>query len=204
MSKKFSIYKLIILLILVIVSFCACESAYVLDTYETDENGIYIPVAGNEYDAINETSIETNEPTEAHHKYNASFVLKPESEIVIGEKEFLTKINYIYNHIDLFTKSKIIVEGMYAIYDSWDGTFEYPMVYRNGPSCHGDDQYAGFFMINLPESSLMTDDWVKVEGTPFMYEHTDSEGEVQKFLFLIVSKIEKLSLKERKQEMVNN
>lgn len=204
MSKKFSIYNLIVLIILVMVSFCACESTFVLDTYETDEYGIYIPVAGNEYAAINETTAETNEPTEAHHKYNESYVLKPESEIVIGEKEFLTKINYIYNHIDLFTKSKIVVEGMYAIYDSWDGTFEYPMVYRNGPSCHGDDQYAGFFMINLPESSLMTDDWVKVEGTPFMYEHTDSEGEVQKFLFLIVSKIEKLSLKDRKQEMVNN
>ena len=37
-----------------------------------------------------------------------------------------------------------------------------------------------------------------------MYEHTDSEGEVKKYLFILVEDIKILSLKERKAEMVNN
>ena len=108
------------------------------------------------------------------------------------------------NHIEQFEKTKIIVEGMYGMYTSWDGTFTFPMVYRNGPSEYGDDQYGGFYLVNVPTEYLNIDDWLKVKGTPFMYEHTDSEGEVQKYLFLLAETCEVLPTKERKAEMVND
>ena len=206
MKSKFSVYKIIFLMIAVMFLFCACKNGILegVENIDIFETSIYVPSPANQFPLDNETYVETNEPTEAHHPYNAAFTLKPDNEIVIGERDYLTKINYIYNHIDLFSKSTIIVEGMYAMYDSWDETFQFPMVYRNGPACHGDDQYGGFFMVNVPENTLEIDDWIKVEGKPFMYDHTDSEGETKKYLFLIVTKIDKLSVKERKAEMVNN
>ena len=123
---------------------------------------------------------------------------------MIGEKQYLTKINYIYNNVDKFKDSTILVEGMYGLYTSWDETFKFPIVYRNGPSCHGDDQFGGFFLVNIDTNLFTVDDWIKVKGKPFMYEHTDSEGEIQKFLFLLVEEVKTLGVKERKAEMVNN
>lgn len=173
------------------------------DTVNETET-IFMVEPANKYAIDKETEIETLEPTKAKREYPEDFVLNPDTEVAIGEKQFLTKINYIYNHIDKFANSSIIVEGMYGIYKSWDETFEFPMVYRNGPAEHGDDQYGGFYLVNINQEMYHLNDWIKVKGKPFIYEHTDSEGEVQKFLFLVVEQIDIMTLKDRKAEMVNN
>ena len=147
--------------------------------------------------------METIEPTKAKRDWPSNFKLASSKEVPIGEKQFLTKIHYIYDNVEAFKNSTIIIEGMYGQYKSWDETFTAPMVYRNGPVEHGDDQYGGFFLENAPET-LQINDWIKVVGKPYMYEHTDSEGEKQYFLFLSVEKVEVLPLKDRKAEMVND
>lgn len=192
--------KLFTILLLVILS-TSCTSKVVSDL---EESPTFMLEPANQFAVDKETMVETQEPTKAHREYPADFKLSPDLEVVIGEKQYLTKINYIYNNIDKFANSSIIVEGMYGWYKSWDDTFEFPMVYRNGPGEYGDDQYGGFYMVNINQDAYHLNDWIRVKGKPFMYEHTDSEGEVQKYLFLVVEQIEILPLKERKAEMVNN
>ena len=180
----------------------SCSGTSNLAFMETSE--AYIPPAANQFAMDKENEVETIEPTLAHRPYPSDFTMPIGGEVTIGEKQFLTRINYIYNNIEKFENTKIIVEGMYGEYTSWDGTFTFPMVYRNGPSEYGDDQYGGFYLVNVPTEYLNIDDWIKVKGTPFMYEHTDSEGEVQKYLFLLAETCEVLPTKERKAEMVND
>ena len=178
MTKK--ILK-IILTIFVLLSLFSCNDN---ELQSNIDETFYIPEPANKFAIDKETEVETIEPTLAHRPYPENFELKPANEIVIGEKEFLTKINYIYNNIELFDKTKFIVEGMYGIYTSWDETFQSVMVYRNGPAEYGDDQYGGFYLLNVPLDDNLIDEWIKVKGTAYMHEHTDSEGEIQKFLFL--------------------
>ena len=202
-NKKNSIkfYNIIIFLVLTLLLICSCNPKK--DILHIDDE-IYIPEPVNQYAFDRESQVETLEPTEAHRPYPSDFKLQPDTEVVIGEKQFLTRINYIYNNIDLFKNSSIIVEGMYGWYKSWDETFEFPIVYRNGPGEYGDDQYSGFYLVNINQELYRLNDWIKVKGKPFMYDHVDSEGETQRFLFLVVESIEVLSLKDRKAEMVNN
>ena len=197
--KKFLIFMMTFLM----MSIFACSEYKVeLDNAETET--LYVVEPANQFAIDKETEVETAKPTEAHKPYPADFKLAPAAEVTIGEKDFLTRINYIYNHIDDFAASKIIVEGMYGLYTSWDKTFEFPIVYRNGPGDYGDDSFGGFYLVNIPLENFTIDDWIRVKGTPFMYEHTDSEGEVQKYLFLLVETYEILPVKDRKAEMVNN
>ena len=190
------------LMIVLALLLCSCKTAKSKTSYE--KNDIFIPEPVNQFAFDKETEVETIEPTKAHREYPSDFKLNPDTEIVIGEKQFLTKINYIYNNISLFENSSIIVEGMYGWYESWDNTFTFPMVYRNGPAEYGDDQYGGFYLVNINQEAYHIDDWIRVKGKPFMYEHIDSEGETQRFLFLVVETAEVLSLRDRKAEMVNN
>lgn len=192
----------IVVLLTMTLSIFSCVKSKKDAMYETET--LYIPEPANKYAMDKETEVETIEPTEAHRPYPEDYYIKPANEISIGEKEFLTRINYIYKNIELFKESDIIIEGMYGMYTSWDGTFSSPMVYRNGPGEYGDDQYSGFYLDNVDGYNLQIDDWLKIKGKPYMYEHTDSEGEVQKFLFLKVETCEVLTTKERKAEMVNN
>ena len=186
--------------ILLLVLFClsACSP-----TLTSTEEPVFIPEPANQFAIDKETEVETIEPTKAKRDWPQNFKLANSKEVPIGEKQFLTKINYIYNNVELFKDSTIIIEGMYGLYTSWDETFSAPMVYRNGPAEHGDDQYGGFFLANAP-TDLKINDWLKVSGKPYMQEHTDSEGEKQYFMFLSVEKIEVLGLKDRKAEMVND
>ena len=192
--------KIILLVMLMLFAMVSCNEA----TKMLDSDEIFIPEPANKFAIDKETEVETVESTGAHHVYPADFKIDPGLEVVIGEKQYLTKINYIYNNVDKFKDSTILVEGMYGLYTSWDETFKFPIVYRNGPSCHGDDQFGGFFLVNIDTNLFTVDDWIKVKGKPFMYEHTDSEGEIQKFLFLLVEEVKTLGVKERKAEMVNN
>ena len=196
MKKK--LYKLCILCLLALCFSCSKNET------ETESTEIFMVEPANQFAVDKETEVETIEPTKAHREYPADFKLNPDTEVVIGEKQFLTKINYIYNNIEKFANSSIIVEGMYGMYKSWDETFAFPIVYRNGPAEYGDDQYGGFYLVNINQDLYHLNDWIKVKGKPFIYEHTDSEGELQKFLFLVVENIDVLTLKERKAEMVNN
>ena len=200
--KEFSYKKIILLYFIVSLMLVACgrNSNFVVD--ETNE--AFVPPAANQFAIDKESEEETIEPTLAHRPYPSDFTMPVGGEVTIGEKQFLTRINYIYNNIEKYENTKIIVEGMYGQYTSWDGTFTFPMVYRNGPAEYGDDQYGGFYLVNVPTEYLNIDDWIKVKGTPFMYEHTDSEGEVQKYLFLLAETCEVLPTKERKAEMVND
>lgn len=195
------IFKTIILILLSAMLFSSCRTEIMHDVEATDA---FMPEPANQFAMDKETEVETLEPTKAHREYPADFKLAPDTEIVIGEKQFLTKINYIFNNIEKFENSSIIVEGMYGIYKSWDETFTFPIVYRNGPAEYGDDQYGGFYLVNINQDLYHLNDWIKVKGKPFIYEHTDSEGEVQKFLFLVAENVEVMTLKDRKAEMVNN
>ena len=172
--------------------------------HDVEATDVFMPEPANQFAMDKETEVETLEPTKAHREYPEDFKLAPDTEIVIGEKQFLTKINYIFNNIEKFENSSIIVEGMCGIYKSWDETFTFPIVYRNGPAEYGDDQYGGFYLVNINQDLYHLNDWIKVKGKPFIYEHTDSEGEVQKFLFLVAENVEVMTLKDRKAEMVNN
>lgn len=195
------IFKIIILILLSATLFLSCRTEIMHDVEATD---VFMPEPANQFAMDKETEVETIEPTKAHREYPADFKLAPDTEVVIGEKQFLTKINYIFNNIEKFENSSIIVEGMYGIYKSWDETFTFPIVYRNGPAEYGDDQYGGFYLVNINQDLYHLNDWIKVKGKPFIYEHTDSEGEVQKFLFLVAENVEVMTLKDRKAEMVNN
>ena len=192
------------IIICFVVSLFLISCGNISDQAITESGEEFIPPAANQFAIDKENEEETIESTLAHRPYPSDFTMPTGGEVTIGEKQFLTRINYIYNHIEQFEKTKIIVEGMYGMYTSWDGTFTFPMVYRNGPAEYGDDQYGGFYLVNVPTEYLNIDDWLKVKGTPFMYEHTDSEGEVQKYLFLLVESCEVLPTKERKAEMVND
>lgn len=201
LKKIFILVSMMLFVITCILS--ACDIGVSVKKNEETES-IFIPEAANQFAVDKETETEAIEETKAHHIYPEDFKMVVDKEVVIGEKNFLTKIDYIYKHIDDFANSSIIVEGMYAPYTSWDETFEFPMVYRNGPSCCGDDQHSGFYLVNIDQNAFEIDDWIEVKGRPFMYEHTDSEGETFKYLFLLVEEIKKLPLKDRKAEMVNN
>lgn len=196
--KKILIVELVLCVSIILFSCLSLkEEVVVKETYR-------VPEAANQFALDKETETSTVEETKAHHIYPVDFKMTVDKEVSIGEKNFLTRINYIYNNIDSFANSTIVVEGMYGIYTSWDGTFEFPMVYRNGPGCCGDDQYGGFYMVNIPQEQFELNDWIEVKGTPFLYEHKDSENEVTNYLFLLVSSIEKRPTKDRKAEMVNN
>lgn len=204
MNKMYMKILLIVSALAIVLSFTISCTETKFKMSSSNETTEFAPPAANQFALDKETETSTIEETKAHHIYPEDFKLKPEKEFHIGDKEFLTRINFIKNHIDDFKDSDIIVEGMYALYTSWDETFKYPMVYRNGPGCCGDDQYGGFFLININMDDYETDDWIEVKGKPFLYEHTDSEGEVQKFLFLVAEEVKKKTTKERKAEMVNN
>ena len=98
---------------------------------------------------------------------------------------------------------------MYGTYISHDNSLTHPIVYRNGPGCCGNDDYDGFLLINVEnaytgDEPLRLNDWIKVVGTPFMHEHTNNKGENEEYLFLIATSIEKMDLKSRGAEMVND
>lgn len=197
---NFSIKKVIVL-----VSIALIFAAIILSSCEMkiEKMDAYIPEPANQFAVDKQTETSKIEETKAHHVYK-EIDLPAKSEIVIGNTEFLTKINHIKNHIDDYKDSVVVIEGMYGLYTSWDKTFELPMVYRNGPGCCGDDQYDGFFLVNIDQSQYEIDDWIRVSGVPYMYDHVDSEGEVQKFPYILTQNIEVLPLKDRKAEMVND
>lgn len=196
MNKR--IIKTLVILLFIVELF-ACKKDVVVTVEEK-----YVPEPANQFAVDKETETLPVEETNERHKYPEDFIIKPEKEISIDTNQFLTKINYVRNNIDKFTDTVIKIEGMYGRYKSWDETFDYPMVYRNGPGCCANDVYDGFYLVNINQNEFELDDWIKVKGKPFLYDHTDSEGTVTKYLFLVVEEIKKGTLKERKAEMVNN
>ena len=195
-------HKIKLACIILLMLFTACNR--LSDSADTSESDFYVPEAANAYAIENETEIETIEPTEEHKPLDENYIIRPVREVVIGEHQFITRINFIYNHIDDFLESNIVIEGMYGVYYSWDETFISPMVYRNGPGDYGDDSFSGFYIEENPEYDLHLNDWIRVRGTPYMHEHIDSDGETQKYMFLKVKSLDVLSTRERKAEMVND
>ena len=166
--------------------------------------------AGNEGYIIMEaiTEEEKVEETSAEHPYNM-YNFPYIKNINIGQDKFLTQINTIRKNIDKYLESVVTVEGMYGTYISHDNSLTYPIVYRNGPGCCGNDDYDGFLLINVEnaykgDEALRLNDWIKVTGTPFMHEHTNNVGEKEYYLFLVATSIDRLDLKSRGAEMVND
>ena len=87
----------------------------------------------------------------------------------IGEKMFLTQINDMYYNFDNYKDKTIIVEGIYALFYSWDGDETAPVVYRNGPGCCGNDGWGGF-LLKYNGEYPNENDWIRVTGTPELVE----------------------------------
>lgn len=87
----------------------------------------------------------------------------------IGEKMFLTQINDMYYNFDNYKDKTIIVEGMYALFYSWDSSETAPVVYRRGPGCCGNDGWGGF-LLKYGGEYPNENDWIRVTGTPELVE----------------------------------
>lgn len=87
----------------------------------------------------------------------------------IGEKMFLTQINDMYYNFDNYKDKTVIVEGMYALFYSWDGSATAPVVYRRGPGCCGNDGWGGF-LLKYDGEYPNENDWIRVTGTPELVE----------------------------------
>lgn len=87
----------------------------------------------------------------------------------IGEKMFLTQINDMYYNFDNYKDKTIIVEGMYALFYSWDGSKTAPVVHRRGPGCCGNDGWGGF-LLKYDGEYPNENDWIRVTGTPELVE----------------------------------
>lgn len=87
----------------------------------------------------------------------------------IGEKMFLSQINDMYFNFDNYKDKTIVVEGMYALFYSWDGSKTSPVVYRNGPGCCGNDGWGGF-LLKYDGEYPNENDWIRVTGTPELVE----------------------------------
>lgn len=105
----------------------------------------------------------------AHKSYDELASELPKSSgsdiLEIGERMFITQINDIFYNFDEYKDKTIIVEGMFTMFYSYDGTKKAPGVYRNGPGCCQNDGWAGFLLKydgELPEGN----EWIKVKGTP--------------------------------------
>lgn len=91
-------------------------------------------------------------------------------ELEIKEKVFITQINDMYYNFNDYKDIIVRVEGMFSKYESPDGENTYPLVYRRGPGCCGNDGWGGFLLDfdkkKIPE--LKENDWIIVKGRPFM------------------------------------
>ena len=180
-----------------------------LSQYRPYDDETEVKAANRDYIILQEiTDEEKVEETSAEHPYQ-NYTFPYIKNINIGEYKFLTQINTIRKNIEKYTESVVTLEGMYGTYISHDNSMTHPIVYRNGPGCCGNDDYDGFLLINVENAyqgatPLRLNDWIKVVGTPFMHEHTNNVGEKEEYLFLIATSIEKLDLKSRGAEMVND
>ena len=165
-------------------------------------------------EAINDYAFDVGEIKESknnikeHHEY-PQLDLGDSNPIVISEKLFLTKIANLYNDIDKYKDRDVSIDGLYGKFVSYDGSFDFPIVYRNGPGCCKDDKYGGIYLVNVenavPEGvELVEDDFISVLGSPFIYEYTDSKGNISKYLFLISKSITVVPNSRRGAEMVND
>ena len=192
----------------IIVVFCICIllSLVTACDYESTENvettTIHIPPAKNQYMFEKETE-ETTAELRSERKYDE--IKTPSAKVVsIDDNQFLTQIDNIKRKIDEYETKIIEVEGMYGKFSSWDDSFSGDIVFRNGPNEYNNDIWGGFFLNDLHDTELEIDDWIKVTGSPYLYETTDSEGNSFTYLFLDVFSIEKSEDKKRGSEFVVN
>ena len=92
---------------------------------------------------------------------------------------------------------------MFATYSSWDDSFKANLVYRNGPNDFNNDIWAGFFLDDLKGQQIQIDDWIRVEGMPYIQKVKDTEGTEYEYLFLNVNNIAVLPNSRRGLEFVN-
>lgn len=115
----------------------------------------------------------------------------------IKEKMFIAQINDIFYNIDDYKDTVVIVEGMYAEFQSVDGKSTSPAVYRLGPGCCENDGWAGF-LLRLDDSEKPNEnDWIRVKGTVDLVD-----SGMYKDLYLNVESIE--VLQERGAETVQS
>ena len=103
LKKIFILVSMMLFVITCILS--ACDIGVSVKKNEETES-IFIPEAANQFAVDKETETEAIEETKAHHIYPDDFKMVVDKEVVIGEKNFLTKIDYIYKHIDDFAQPR--------------------------------------------------------------------------------------------------
>lgn len=192
-------FKIIFVTILTMIFLSSCNEELI----EFNENETFvIPKAANEEisEKLLRNEIEIEERT---YRTFEDLPLDERNVIEIDEKKFLTKIDNIKRKIDYYKNKTIVVEGMFATYTSWDDTFKGNLVYRNGPNDFNNDIWGGFFLDDLRGNEIQIDDWIKVEGTPYIYETKDSEGTEYEYLFLKVKDITIMPNHKRGLEFVN-
>lgn len=100
-----------------------------------------------------------------------SLAMAEEGIVEIKEKMFLTQINDIYYNYDDYKDKKIVVEGMFALFESADGKSRSPVVFRYGPGCCSNDGWGGF-LLDYKDNQPATKDWIRVVGTPEIRDST--------------------------------
>ena len=196
--KKISI--LLLMSMLLLIQSCGANEQ-IIENIENDET-LTIPKAANyeisEKLLKNETEIE-----ERTDRIYQDMPIENTSIVEIDEKKFLTKIDNIKRKIDQYKDKTIVVEGMFATYSSWDDSFKANLVYRNGPNDFNNDIWAGFFLDDLKGQQIQIDDWIRVEGMPYIQKVKDTEGTEYEYLFLNVNNIAVLPNSRRGLEFVN-
>ncbi|MDE5977280.1 MAG: hypothetical protein K2G70_02275, partial [Turicibacter sp.] len=104
-----------------------------------------------------------------------------EKPIEITEKLFLLQINDVFFNFKDYEGSLLKVEGMYGT-DIILGE-EFHVVYRFGPGCCENDDWAGFFL-NYDGEWPEQDEWIEVIGTPRIVQ-----GRSAKWLYLDVTSL---------------
>ena len=196
------------MILILYITITSCKNDNIISNDITIDDYDYNIEAVNEYAFNDKTISETVKEIKEHHNY-PYLDLGDSNPIVISEKQFLTRLANLYNNIDKYKDRDVSIDGLYGNFVSYDGSFDFPMVYRNGPGCCKDDKYGGIYLVNLENvvnegTQIVEGDFVSVLGSPFLYEYTDSNGNVKNYLFLITKSIAVLPTNRRGAEMVND
>ncbi len=115
----------------------------------------------------------------------------PEDEeiIEIREKVFIQQINDIYFSYEDYEGKKIVLEGMFEYFESYDGEEVEPVVYRNGPGCCGNDAVV-YFILEYDGVFPSPNDWIRVLGKPYIRNTRYGD--------LLCLKVEKLEIKSER------
>ncbi len=127
-------------------------------------NGDFNENTGSDVEKKSENNIAVD--SEKNQKQNSEEEVEEQEVFEIREKFFINQINDIFFNIDDYKNKTLRVEGMYAVFSTFEGDISQPVVYRNGPGCCSNDAWAGFLLNYDGDVKPEENDWIQVEGTP--------------------------------------